>query len=106
VRAYRFSALSPRKRRAEILDALALAVGDEARDPIRYVEHDWSAEPWIRGGAAAFFAPGMLTEYRYLFGEPIGRLHFAGTETGTTFWGNMEAALGSAERAAKEVLAA
>jgi monoamine oxidase len=104
VHARRLSGLSPAKRRAEVLDGLALALGDEARKPIRYVEQDWSAEPWIRGGAACFFGPGLLTEYRYLFGTPIGRLHFAGTETGTRFWGNMEAALASGERAAKEIV--
>jgi monoamine oxidase len=103
--ARRFSAMSARARKAEVLNGLALALGDEARHPVRYVEHDWSAEPWIRGGAASFFPPGMLTEYRYLFGAPIGRLHFAGTETGHRFWGNMEAALESGERAAKEILA-
>jgi monoamine oxidase len=48
----------------------------------------------------------MLTEYRYLFGDQIGRLHFAGTETGQRWWGNMEAALASGERAAREILAA
>jgi monoamine oxidase len=106
VHARRFSTLSPQARKAEILDGLALVFGDEARHPIRFVEHDWSTEPWIRGGAASFFAPGMLTEYRYLFDAPIGGLHFAGTETGTVFWGNMEAALASGARAAREVLAA
>jgi monoamine oxidase len=57
-----------------------------------------------RGGAASFFPPGLLTEYRYLFGKAIGRIHFAGTETGSFFWGNMESALESGERTANEVL--
>lgn len=102
--ARRLSQMSLAARKAEILNAFALALGDEARHPIGYVEKDWSADPWVRGGAASFFAPGMLTEYRYLFDKPIGRVHFAGAETGTAFWGNMEAALQSGERAAKEVL--
>jgi monoamine oxidase len=102
--ARRMGRLSKDERRAELEEALALAFGDEARETIGYVEHDWSAEPWIRGGAAAFFAPGLLTEYRYLFDRSIGRVHFAGTETGTAFWGNMEAALASGERAAEAAL--
>jgi monoamine oxidase len=106
VHARRLSTLSPEARKKIVLDDLAVAFGEEARHPIRYVEHDWSAEPWIRGGAAAVFPPGVLTEYRYLFDTPIGRLHFAGTETGRQFWGNMEAAMGSGERAAEEVLSA
>ena len=87
-----------------MLDDLALAFGEEARHPTGYVEHDWSVEPWIRGGAASFFPPGVLTEYRYLFDRPIGKLHFAGTETGQAWWGNMESALESGERAAREIL--
>ncbi len=104
--ARRFSTLSEGERKAEVLDALAPAFGDEVRNPSGYVEHDWSTEAWIRGGAASFFPPGVLTEYRYLFGDPIGRLHFASTETGHAFWGNMEAALESGERAAQEIHAA
>jgi len=106
VHARRFSTLSAEQRKAEVVDALALVLGEEARHPTGYVEHDWTTEPWIRGGAASFFPPGVLTEYRYLFGDPIGRLHFAGTETGQQWWGNMEAALASGERAANEILAA
>jgi monoamine oxidase len=87
-----------------VLNGLALAFGDRARHPIRYLEYNWSSEPWVQGGAASFFAPGLLTEYRYLFDKRIGRVHFAGTETGTFFWGNMEAALQSGERATREVL--
>jgi monoamine oxidase len=105
VHARHLSTLSPEERKAAVLDDLALAFGDEARHPTGYVEHDWSAEPWIRGGAAGFFPPGVLTEYRYLFDRPIGGLHFASTETGQRWWGNMEAALESGERAANEILA-
>jgi monoamine oxidase len=104
VHARRLGRLSPAARKMEVLDGLALAFGDQARDPIDFVEHNWCSEPWIRGGAACFFAPGLLTEYRYLFDRSIGNLHFASTETGTAFWGNMEAALESGERAAQEVL--
>jgi monoamine oxidase len=104
VDARRLSQLSLRARKAEIVNAVAVAFGEQARHPIGYVEKDWSADPWVRGGAASFFAPGMLTEYRYLFDKPIGGVHFAGAETGRTFWGNMEAALQSGERAAKAVL--
>jgi monoamine oxidase len=37
-------------------------------------------------------------------GGPIGSLHFAGTETGRAFWGNIESALQSGQRAAREIL--
>jgi monoamine oxidase len=106
VHARRLSTMTPEARKQVVLDDLAVAFGEEARHPIRYVEHDWSAEPWIRGGAAGVFPPGVLTEYRYLFDKPIGRLHFASTETARQWWGNMEAAMASGERAALEILSA
>jgi monoamine oxidase len=104
VHARRFARIPAAQSRAEVLDGLALALGDEARHPTKYVQYSWDEQPWIRGGAACFFAPGMLTEYRYLFGDPIGRVHFACTESGNAFWGNMESALASGERAARECL--
>lgn len=97
--------MSRHDRKAEILDGFAKAFGPEARNPIGYVEHDWSRQPWIRGGAASFFGPGLLTDYQYLFGKRIGRIHFAGTETASQYWGTMEGALASGDRAAQEVLA-
>jgi monoamine oxidase len=98
------SKMSEDKAKAKVLDGLALALGEKARHPVRYVQHNWSEEPYLQGGAASFYPPGMLTEYRNMFSKPFGRLHFAGTETGTEFWGNMEAALQSGERTVNEVL--
>jgi monoamine oxidase len=104
VEARRLSRMSPARRKTEVLNGFAIAFGEQARHPIRYLEQNWSTEPWIRGGFAGFFPPGVLTEYRYLFDKPIGRLHFASTETGRAWWGNIEAALQSGERAANQVL--
>jgi hypothetical protein len=47
----------------------------------------------------------VLTEYRYLFGDPIGRLHFAPPRR-DTHGREHEAALESGERAARDILAA
>jgi monoamine oxidase len=54
--------------------------------------------------AATTGAAGAVGSRRQ--GGPIGRLHFAGTETPRQFWGNMEAAMGTGERAAQEILSA
>jgi monoamine oxidase len=105
VHARNFSKMSEEKAKAKVLDGLALALGEKARHPVRYVQQNWCQEPYLQGGAASFYPPGLLTEYRNMFNKPFGHLHFAGTETGTQFWGNMEAALQSGERAANEVLA-
>ena len=102
--ARRVGALPKAQRQREVTSGFAKAFGSRALHPTMYVDQDWGAEPWIRGGAAATFPPGLLTEYRYLFDKPIGGLHFAGTETATRWWGNIEAAFESGERAAGEVL--
>lgn len=44
----------------------------------------------------------ILCLYRVLR-EPVGRLHFAGTETATEWSGYMEGAVQAGERAAREV---
>lgn len=105
VQARRLTQMSPTARKAAVLDGLAIAFGEKVRHTSQYIEQNWCTEPWLQGGAASFFPPGMLTEYRYLFDRPYGRVHFAGTETGNNFWGNMESAAATGERAANEILA-
>ena len=95
---------SQSRRQAAVVNGIAKALGRRALHPTKYMDQNWTTEPWIRGGAASCFPPGVLTEFRYLFEKPIGRIHFASTETGTRWWGNIESALESGERAAIEVL--
>jgi monoamine oxidase len=49
--------------------------------------------------------PGVLTSYGHALGAPVGRIHWAGTETATVWNGYMDGAVQSGQRAAKEVLA-
>jgi monoamine oxidase len=66
---------------------------------------DWLSEPYSRGCYAALFGPGdWLTLGPHLTG-PHGRVHWAGTETSTEFFGLMEGAIRSGHRAAQEVAA-
>ena len=48
-----------------------------------YVEQDWSAEEWTRGCYGAHMAPGVWTQFGPVLREPVGRIHWAGTETAT-----------------------
>jgi monoamine oxidase len=49
--------------------------------------------------------PGLLTTFGAALRAPVGRIHWAGTET-STFWnGYMDGAVRSGERAAREALA-
>ena len=45
-----------------------------------------------------------MTTYGHAIREPVGRIHWAGTETSTYWNGYMDGAIRSGERAAAEVL--
>jgi monoamine oxidase len=52
----------------------------------------------------AHLPPGTLTRYGHLLREPMGRIHWAGTETATINHGSIDGAVRSGERAAAEIL--
>ena len=94
------------QRRAQVLESFAAFVGDQARTPVDYFEQDWTKERWTRGCPVAHVAPGVLTKYGPWLRRPVGKVHFAGTETADYWLGYMDGAVRSGERAAREVLAA
>lgn len=93
-------------RRAAVLGELARLFGGEAEACVEYIEKDWGAEEWSRGCFAGLMPPGALTSFRSALREPVGRIHWAGTETALEWNGYMDGAVESGERAAREVLAA
>jgi len=93
------------ERRKAVLESFAAYFGDEARNARDYVERDWSGELWSRGCYTAVAPPGVLLDYGEHLRRPVGRVHWAGTETATLWQGYMEGAVRSGERAADEVLA-
>jgi len=93
--------------RGEIVaDVLARALGERARDVAAYVDRDWSAEPFTRGCYGAHLPPGAWTVYGPALREPVGRIHWAGTETAEHWTGYIDGAIDSGQRVAAEVLAA
>lgn len=94
------------ERRAAVLDVFARCFGDRARSPKDYVELSWASEHWTGGCYEGFMPPGVLTSYGPVLREPVGRIHWAGTETSEYWTGYLDGAVRSGERAAKEVLAA
>jgi monoamine oxidase len=91
-------------RQAAVLDDLAHAFGPKARTPVEVVEQHWPAEPFTRGGPVAIASPGALTALGPALREPVGPLHWAGTETATQWCGYLDGALSAGLRAADEVL--
>ena len=94
----------PAERRDAVLDVFARAFGDQARRPMHYVEQDWSTEEWTRGCPVGIVGPGALSACGIgALRAPVGRIHWAGTETATVWAGYMEGAIESATRVAKEL---
>ena len=91
------------ERRAAVLRGFARFVGDEALEPIEYVEHDWTLDEWTLGSPIASPRLGTITSYGSTIREPVGRVHWAGTETATYWSGYMDGAVRAGERAAAEV---
>jgi monoamine oxidase len=93
-------------------DKLAAAVvrqfvtffGPRAALPREIAVQDWNYEVWSRGAPVNLLGPGALTEHRDAIWAPVGRLHWAGTETATYWHGYMDGALTSGQRAAQEIL--
>jgi monoamine oxidase len=92
------------ERRDMVLSHLARWFGEPARTPVAWVEKDWSEEPWTGGCPIGVPTLGTLTTYGRALRAPVGRLHWAGTETATEWMGFMEGALQSGERVAREIL--
>ncbi|MDF1604907.1 FAD-dependent oxidoreductase [Nocardioides sp. YIM 152315] len=98
-----YGPMSADRRRLAVLEGFAAMFGEQALHPVEYVEHDWTAESWTRGGPTAFHAPGTLTAFGSAIRRPFGRVHWAGTETSTYWSGYMDGAVRAGERVAAEV---
>ncbi|HEX8206912.1 MAG TPA: flavin monoamine oxidase family protein [Solirubrobacteraceae bacterium] len=99
-----YARLTEAERRERVLGDFAAFFGDEARNAIEFFDTQWPEEVWSRGGPVGIHGPGTLMEYGPALRQPIGRIHWAGTETSTYWNGYMDGAVRSGERAAKEVL--
>ena len=73
---------------------------------IAYVEKNWNVDPWSGGCYVGVMGKGVMTKVGEALRVPVGRLHWAGTETATRWAGYFDGALEAGERAALEVLAA
>ena len=96
---------SVRQRKRLVTESFARYFGEAALEPIEYFDKSWAADQWTRGCYAGYAPPGVITGYKEAIREPVGRLHWAGTETATVWNGYMDGAIESGQRAAAEVLA-
>jgi monoamine oxidase len=94
----------PDARRNAVVDCFRRIFGAGAAEPVDYVEKVWAREEWTRGCYGCYMPPGGWVSYGRSLRAPIGRIHWAGAETGTVWNGYMDGAIQSGERAAAEVL--
>jgi monoamine oxidase len=103
--ARRFRTLSEADKRSTVLNEFAAFWGSEALQAKDFFYTDWGTEAWSRGCPVGIYAPGTLLPYGPALRKPVGRVHWAGTETSNYWNGYMEGAVRSGLRAAAEVLA-
>ena len=104
--ARRWGRRSPDERRAELVAVLTRLFGAAAGGPDEYVERNWAAERWSRGCYGGAFGPSGWTDFGPALREPVGRVHWAGTETATVWNGYIDGAITAGRRAAREVATA
>lgn len=92
------------ERQKAMVQTFTRFFGDQAAEPLHYMDHDWTQEVWSRGCYAGVPGPGVTTTVAWTARQPHGRVHWAGTETAIQWNGYIEGAVRSGIRAAKEVL--
>jgi monoamine oxidase len=93
----------PRSERLRALvTQLAGWFGNEALAYRGMIERDWNNERWSRG-TVGFMPPGSAS-FVHTIGTPVGRIHWASSETATQWSGSIEGAIEAGERTAAEVI--
>ena len=96
---------SEESRRQTVLSDFAAYFGDQAMNPVEFIEKNWMAEKWTGGAYNAVLAPNTLTTYGPAMSEPFDRIHWAGTEMSPEWTGYFEGAIRAGHAAARAVLA-
>eukprot|EP00475_Leptophrys_vorax_P001294 TRINITY_DN10699_c0_g1_i1.p2 TRINITY_DN10699_c0_g1~~TRINITY_DN10699_c0_g1_i1.p2 ORF type:complete len:539 (+),score=163.50 TRINITY_DN10699_c0_g1_i1:2435-4051(+) len=102
--AYKWSLFSPSERKQAILDQYSRWFGEEAREPIFYVEKDWGEENYSEGCPVSNFPAGALWLTSHTLSTPCGLISWAGTEISRSHPGFIEGAMVSGIEAANKVL--
>jgi monoamine oxidase len=100
-----FDAFHHNERRRRVLDHLGHLYGEPARHPVDYTDFSWGNDTFAPGGPNPAIGPKTWTTFGRFLREPVGRVHWAGTETADETSGTMNGAILSGQRAAGEVAA-
>ncbi|MGY6523065.1 MAG: flavin monoamine oxidase family protein [Mongoliitalea sp.] len=78
--------------------------GAEASTPIRYEDFTMTDEAWSRGCYAGLYPTGAWTGFQDAYRETTGRIHWAGTEAATRWFGYIEGAVLAGEKTATDII--
>lgn len=98
-----FDGNSVYERRRSVVEQLVHLYGGKARDLIDYKDYSWGNDSFASGGPNPALAPKTWTAFGQYLREPVGRIHWAGSETIDEYSGSMNGAILSGQRAANEV---
>lgn len=98
-----FDPLPPAERRERALAGFAALFGDNALEPIDYIDYCWGTADFAPGGPTAAVPPGSWTTYGPWLRKAVDRIFWAGTETADEWTGFLDGAVRSGRRAAAEV---
>ncbi len=101
--ARQLESLSEAEGREAILKGFARLYGNRALKPEGWASRAWKQEQWSQGGPVAIGPPGAITSTRDSLTKPLGRIHWAGTETSPLRGGFIDGAIRAGERAATEI---
>ena len=102
-RAREYTRVPEAERRAAVVGTFERLFGSRAAKPVRYLDKSWAEEEWTRGCYGCSMTTGAWTAFGDALRTPIGRIHWAGTETASVWMGYIEGAIRSGERVAREV---
>jgi monoamine oxidase len=88
-----------------VTNHLVKLFGTEASLPIGYLEKNWCEDEWSEGAYFALMKQCTHLKDMLHLRTPFGRIHWAGTETATQWYGYMDGAIDSGFRCAHEIFA-
>ncbi|KAL4982394.1 FAD/NAD(P)-binding domain-containing protein [Aspergillus falconensis] len=105
-----WSKLTACERREAVLEhyrTMFSAIVEDVPEPTQIFEKEWPKDTLAPGAGVPVMMPGVLTgDAGRAMRDPVGHIHFIGTETAVVFKGFMEGAIRSGIRGAQEVVAA
>ncbi|CAJ1395661.1 unnamed protein product [Effrenium voratum] len=101
-----WSSRSQAERKEVVLKQLTKWFGQEANEPLEFLEKDWVADEFTTGCPVGCYPPNTLAPHMQALREPCGLIHWAGTESADSCQGFMDGAVQAAQRCAREVIAA